>query len=196
MTNIALVDIDVTLLRSDKAWWYWLCNVVGVRPPFKPWKLSVVDYDLTTYFKEELSKEGLTGYEFWNQDNLYDKWVHPVKGSQGAITELSKMGYTLVPVSRVMGLHGDSKRGCIKKYFPEMGECIFTHKTGDKGKYLRGDYIIEDSPSEINTFPVDTKAVMLHTPYQHTKTLTRECYVAGGWEDILNYFRGEQNVPK
>ena len=192
MNKTILIDVDNTLLRSDKVWWYWLCNVTNTHPPFKPWKIPNAYFDFTLYFKEALKREGLTGNEFWGQAKVYDNHMNPVEGSQEAVRELFNMGYTLVPVSKVMGLHGDSKRHCIKKLFPEMEECIFTHYTGDKGRYIRGDYVIEDNPLEINTFPVDTKAILLHTPYQHPKTLTRECYVAGSWGDVINYFRGEE----
>lgn len=187
-----LCDVDVCVAPSDKWWLTWLEKVTGV-------KLQTggkLNYDLTQYFKSELEYNNLTGYEFWEQEGLYDN-MEPVEGSVEALEAIVEMGGRLVFVSHEMGLHGLSKRRWLDKHFPLATATILTvDKGGFNSKSLvEGDYIIEDRYDGLKDFTRGvTNGIILNTPYIEPKPVEIDYVVCDDWSGIKRYFEEEMDV--
>lgn len=187
-----LCDVDVCVAPSDKWWLTWLERVTGV-------KLQTggkLNYDLTRYFKSELEYNNLTGYEFWEQEGLYDN-MEPVEGSVEALEAIVELGGRLVFVSHEMGLHGLSKRRWLDKHFPFATATILTvDKGGFNSKSLvEGDYIIEDRYDGLKDFTWGaTNGIILNTPYIEPKPVEIDYVVCDDWNSIKRYFEEEMAV--
>lgn len=197
MNKTILLDIDIPLCRSDKTWWKWLEMVTETKMTGNAWDLMASPYDLTEFFKGALKANGMTGYEYWYADNVYDHhYMEPTEGSVEACEELSKMGYTLLPVSKYKGLHSASKQRWMDKHFPMCEPAIMVSDKDNASKaHVRGDYIVDDRACEISKFGVGTKGVVFKTPYLDLKDvedITIPYVVMDNWADILKYFKQEE----
>lgn len=184
-----LCDIDVTVAPSDVKWAKWLESVTGCKLPSKN-KQSKICYDLTTYVKKELSYNGITGFEFWGMEGIYDD-MEPVEGSVDALKSIVAIGGRLVFVSHEMGLHGASKRGFIARHFPFATTTILTKEVkGFNTKSLvKGDYFIEDRYEGLQDFSKGfIKGVILNTPYINPRPLGIRHTVCDDWTGVKDYF--------
>jgi 5'(3')-deoxyribonucleotidase len=185
-------DIDCTVAPSDKAWKAWLENVTGTQlPDITP--TSRLNYDLTTYVKEELAYNGMTGYEFWHMSFIYHN-MNPIEGSVEALKSIVDMGGRLVFVSHELGLHGASKRAFIDRHFPFATATLLTADIeGFNNKSLvETDYIIEDRYSGLTDFNRElTKGIILNTPYIDPKPVDIDYIVCDNWFQILKHFEEE-----
>lgn len=196
MNKTILLDIDLTVCSSDKKWYHWLCKVTGESLYTKPWNMHRSPYDLTVFFKEALSEEGMTGYEFWNQDNLYDQHMDLVEGSVEALERISNLGYTIIPVSKEKGLHGYSKRQWVKRNLPMCEPCILVDGDAPEAtkSAVKGDYFIEDRAIEFKDFTSPTKGVIFNTSYLDVDNIWKikiPYVVMDNWNQIADYFEEE-----
>ena len=176
------VDCDITLVHSDLHWLEWLQNVTGTHLYLS----GRLDYDLTKYFKDELTYQGLTGYEFWNSTSLYDN-MEPVEGSVEALQHLKDLGYTLVCLSRTMGHHSHSKRNFIEKYFPMFDATYLCGK--DQKHFFKCDYIIEDRIPELKHFTKDTKGIILNNRYLEPCSVGCSYFIAEDWSEVVDLLK-------
>lgn len=198
MTKRILVDADLTVCPTDKAWWHWLnvmTNNYKEMPPEPndahiPW----IDYNLATYFKEELDSLGMDGLDFFRGDSVYDL-LYPIKGSVEVLKELSEQGYEIVFCSALKGRHSKSKYYFLQRYFPFMTGVVFT-----KEKFLlQCDYIIDDRNEFLNMFAgTDTTRIKMWTPYKQNVELENpeKTYCAGGWNDVKWLFNSIMKESK
>ena len=196
MNKTILLDLDLTVIASNKKWYHWLCAVTGETLYTKPWNMKRASYDLTVFFKETLSEQGIKGYEFWNQANLYDDHMEPVEGCVKALRDISNLGYTIIPVSKEKGSHGYSKRNWVKKNLPMCEPCILIDGDDPRAtkSVVKGDYLIDDRTSEFEGFTSPTKGVIFNTPYIDLKSIGKikiPYVVMDNWEQIAQYFEEE-----
>lgn len=177
---IVASDIDIPLVRTDLHWMAWLENVCQTKLDVSPG--TRLSYDLTTYFKEELTYQGLTGMEFWKQDNLYDK-LPPVEGSVDALESLWKQGATILCLSAHMGLHAASKRDWVYRHYPFVKDVILLDKGVNKC-YVKCDVIIEDHVENLVGFGLETMKVVVDSPYL---SQDYDGLVYTDWKDIVKH---------
>jgi 5'(3')-deoxyribonucleotidase len=190
---VIAVDVDVTICPTDLEWLSWLEKVC--QSYYKVPTKGPINYDLTTYFKQELAYQGLTGFEFWKQENLYDK-LYPVEGSVDALQALYDAGATLVAVSAHMGSHAASKRDWVYRHYPFVKDVILVDNASSK-KYVRCDVIIEDRPENLIGFPDDVEKIIVNSPYLDHTTCGMWPYVH--WSTIahdIKYIMKERGVYK
>lgn len=189
MKTIA-IDVDLVLAQTDQSWLSWLEGVCDTTLR----EGTPSDYDLTNYFREELSKKGLTGKEFWTIPDLYSK-VKPVEGAVTGCTLLKELGYRLLPVTKVYTEHVSSKRRWVKEYFPMLEDPIYISLGGSKSD-IKCDYIIDDDPKNFEGFTRETKCITFKTPYYsgtpYIKGVTP--LVADNWYQVFQYFHNEYLV--
>lgn len=158
---VIAVDVDVTICPSDKAWLSWLEGVCQTKLDLS--NKTRLDYDLTTYFKEELAYQGLTGMEFWKQDNLYDN-LPPIEGSVEALESLYEQEASILAVSAHYGRHAASKRDWVYKHYPFVKDVILLDKGVNKC-YVKCDVIIEDHVENLEGFGDDVEKIVMWSPY-------------------------------
>lgn len=182
-------DVDVTVAPSDKWWLHWLEEVTGTK---LIWPKDKMEYDLTKYFKHQLNYEGLTGYEFWGQEKLYEgSYTTPVEGSVEALSKLVDEGATLVFISHEMGLHGRSKREWLKKHFPFATTTILTDGgdgTFNNKSLIDVDCMIEDRYEGLQGFKYGTcSGVIMDSPYREEKEVDIEYKVVSDWQECYDH---------
>lgn len=184
MNKTIILDVDGPLADTSVQWLHSLESMTGVKLGFQP-----TDYNLASYFLEDLEYEGLDGFEFWRMEDPYKK-VMPVEGSIEACEELSSLGYRLLPVSKVYTEHTNSKRKWLNRWFPMVDDPIYISMNGYKSD-VRGDYIIEDRGENLKGFPMTTKGVILNTPYLECYPIAIPYVICDNWGQILEYFEEE-----
>lgn len=199
MNKLIALDIDVTTAGSDKSWYHWLCSVTGTRLATKPWEMQQANYDLTVYFKDELQEQGITGMEFWKQEGLYGRFMEPVEGCVEALERISSLGYTIVPVSKEMGLHGYSKRQWVKKHLSMCEPCILVDGEDPRSvkSYVKADYVIDDRASELASFQSPTEGIIYNTSYLDLHNISKikiPYVVMDRWDQIVDYLEEEIKI--
>ena len=148
-----LVDCDLVLAASDIAWIVWLSSIAKSNDKIHNLDYNdLLDYDITSYYKESLQESGRDGYDFWRSTTLYD-YVTPVSGAVGAVNKLASLGHEVVVVSSIKGNHAKSKYQFIARHFPSVNGIIFTKEK----HYIDGDYIIDDRVSNLVCHPAKHK---------------------------------------
>lgn len=186
--KIILVDVDITVCPSDMGWLEWLQYHSGMNySPFEDESVEVVDYDLSTYFKDCL-KYSLCPYDFWRDENLYDGMA-PLEGSVETLEHLHNIGYKIAFLSQLKGGHHKSKFEWLKKYFPFLSGFI-----GTKEKWLaRGDVLIDDRHSHLASMSEGVRLVKIDSPYTQDIPLQREHLMYNwdmGVDKLLQYLEG------
>lgn len=184
-----LVDVDITVCPSDEGWLEWLQYYSHMSySPFEDVSVEVVEYDLSIYFKDYL-EEDVCPYEYWRDKELY-KYLPPVYGSEEVLEELHRMGHNIVFVSQLKGWHHKSKWEWLKHHFPYLSGFV-----GTKEKWLvRGDVLIDDRHSHLNSMSGDVKLVKMKSPYTQGIPLHREHLVYNwdmGVEPLMKFIEGE-----
>lgn len=153
-----LCDVDLCLVRTDLAWIDWLTEQTGVNK-FIP--NSDVEYDLSSYWKEELEAFDIDGFEFWRGPFLYNG-LSPIPEAVECIEAMANVGHQIVFVSAIKGHHNKSKYYWLKHWFPYMIGYVAT-----KEKFLvSGDIMIDDRHDNLNRMPEDVKVYCPITPYK------------------------------
>lgn len=182
--GIVAVDCDLTIARSDEAWWKWLCKVTGNTPMLQYLPLedqTKLDYDLRTYFLSDLEKEDRDGYDFWRSTTVYD-YVEPAVGSITALKELKEAGYEIIIVSATKGNHTKSKWQFLQRHFPFVDGFMATKEK----RYARCDWFIDDRNDVLNRLGDNVGKIRIATPYTQSEELNSECHRLETWGEIKN----------
>lgn len=185
------IDIDGVSVDTPKLWLRWLEDMCEKKLGFEP-----DDYNYTKYFKDELAREGLDGFEFWRRENLYDSLeVHPK--AVEVLTKLSDAGHKLVFVSTVKGFHHKSKWGMLERSGLPIEGFLAT-----KEKHLVDvDILIDDSPYVISNVRAKSRREKFIIPflakYNETAEFMDECKTLAetddtilvGWQLLDNLFK-------
>ncbi len=173
MKQIIAVDIDNTVVNTGELWHLWLLSRFKQVRCFKPLKQP---YNLTELFE---LPEGVDGFDFWRDPSLYNG-LQPVKNSVEVLSKLSEK-YDIIFVSQAKGWHHKSKFKFIEKWFPFNKGLILTKEKN----YVRCDYFIDDSLTQINNMPLDVDCLWLETDYVQcgVEPERRLCKVTN-WKEI------------
>lgn len=131
------VDIDLTVVRSDHAWFDW-CNA---RSTYTHYAQDFIDagklipYNFSSLYPDMDIQLVL---DYWRQRDIYDD-LTPIAGSVDALSYLSKR-HEIVFVSTIKGDHHKSKFGFVDRNFPFLDGFIATKEK----KYARVDMLIDD----------------------------------------------------
>ncbi len=199
MNKNIILDVDGPLVDLGSMWYKWLCEVTNTSGiPNMIESSRSLPYDLRCYFKYELEEAGLTGREFFDKEDLYDKSI-PIKDSQEALKSIVNRGYIVTPVSQVHWGHAKSKVNFLNRYFPFLESPIFVDSNNTKSHkaMVKGDYIIEDRYVEVSKFKKGNlkKAIIYNTKYIDPVPLKVPHIVVDNWQQIENYFEKERLSP-
>ena len=113
------VDVDLTTLRSDAAWWKWLKRMTlddDVPDTIQEFieQGNQVDYYIASHFKDPVNVN-VHPLDFWRNEGVYDT-IEPVEGAVETINELMKV-WDIVFVTHNKGNGGRSKYNNLVRYF-------------------------------------------------------------------------------
>jgi len=194
MTKILAIDVDLTVLPSDIAWFEYLNKLANY--PYKsfdclPRVYGILDYNFMHYFPM-LSVEQVQS--FWKQTNAYDNLV-PLPNVVELLSKLDSHEVQIVWVSMSDPLHQKSKEACLKReimaYIPDM-EYKFV-ATQHKG-LINADIFIDDRLYHHAQFSDNPKCfcIWLDRKYNQLdapKKMYKICERAIDWYEIENTFR-------
>jgi 5'(3')-deoxyribonucleotidase len=185
--KIILVDVDLTVVNPVPNWWHWMECITETKKDFP----EHPNYNLTSYFKDELDAVGKDGMDYWRHENIYDT-LQPIDGSVESLKLLhDECGLRIVFASHIKRNHYKSKYQFLKRYFPFMEGFL-----GTKEKYLiRCDYMVDDRIKFINTMPEHVMKVRYITPYTQCEELksTKFYSEAGDWKAIENIIKADMS---
>lgn len=185
------VDVDLTLVSSDIPWYEYLDKVCGVNRTQKLLKNIAQNVELpynTLSLYPEIAETGVDGYDFWENNFLYDT-MRPIVGSVAALKELKTRGHTLRIVSKTMKGHYSSKVRFIKRFFPFIeldgksnDAFVATHEKFS----VKMDALVDDRLASFRRLPDEVLKVQFKTCY------TQDCeipvdLVSNDWEKIKNF---------
>lgn len=195
---VLAVDVDITTLASDVAWYDWLTHMCY---PSKDPDLCVeglslptvhtiynfdggTEYNLATYFGEPKNSR-VKAVDFWRGDSLFDTVV-PVEGAVEAITSLSEW-MDIVFLTHVKGAHSRSKYNCLERHF---GHIPFDYVITKEKHRVAADAIVDDRNEFINQFlNKDRVAIKFNTPYIQYSEIdspkTENYGEANGWDEVV-----------
>lgn len=169
MSKVIAVDVDLTVVRSDIAWYEYLLGPLGVGLAEKAHKVMVdehgrtyEDYHLPSIsynLAKDLFSVTENSLEFWDKSDLYDE-LEPIEHSVEALRILKSAGYEIVFVTKMFGGHYDSKIRFINKHFPFHDGIIGT----DTKHHIKCDYIIDDRIDNLTNIENAVK-IVYNTPY-------------------------------
>lgn len=118
------IDVDLTTLASDRAWWYWLWNMSmqpGTIDNCIPTFETLRDSGQLTYYLPDafpsMLNENVDPLDFWRNEGVYDT-IQPVDGAVECITHLMKRNDVEVTfVTHNKGNGGRSKYNCLARLF-------------------------------------------------------------------------------
>lgn len=178
---IIVVDVDITLVRTDRAWWRWMEQVTGKHLEDIPAKLP---YNISTLF-EDSAPEGIDLFDYWRDGCVYHTLV-PREGSVECLSALKEQGWDVVFASHIKGLHHKSKVNFLKRWFPFMDGF---HATKEKG-YLRADAVVDDRIKFLNQFTSDIKKFLIATPYEQCQEPIDDVHFVNSWWEIQDRLLG------
>jgi len=166
-----LVDCDGTVCDGIlNKWVLWLQEQTGVEKDIS--KLSgygIINYDLASYWKEELTEEGIDPFNFWRRKDIYED-VLPCPWSQDVLYYMWDAGWDIVFVTHIKGSHFHSKHRFLKQHFPWLTGVVAT-----KEKFLvRGDALIDDRNEHLASMLEGVKCIQRITPFSQSVELTKE----------------------
>lgn len=179
---IIVVDVDITLVRTDRAWWKWMEQVTGKELCFSP--QDVLPYNISTLF-EDSAPEGIDLFDYWRDGCVYHT-LKPVNGAVECLTELDRQGWHVVFASHIKGFHHKSKVNFLKRWFPFMAGFLATKEKG----FIKADAVVDDRVKFLNQFPSDVKKFLIATPYEQCQEPIDDIYEVEDWWEIQDRLSG------
>jgi len=143
---VITVDVDYTVIDLVPIWWRWLEGVTHCEKDIKILDgLESIDYNLSVYFKDELSVVNRDGLDFYRQDGLYDT-LKPDPKSIEVLRNLSDAGHEIVFVSSIKGRHSKSKAEFINRNYPFRAGIVYTKEK----QFIHSEVFIDDRVDHIN----------------------------------------------
>ena len=190
MSKVIAVDCDITIARSDDAWWNWMervCSEADNNDDFKPSEsTSQLKYDLTYYFRGSLG--GRDGLDFWRGEYVY-YYVDPIFGAVEQLKILHEAGYEIIVVSATKGNHTKSKWQFLQRHFPFVKGFISTKEK----QYIKCDYFVDDRSDILNKVSDDVIKIRIDSPYKQSEELITGVEIVT-WEEIKDYILENDNA--
>lgn len=196
---IIAVDMDLTLVRSDIAWFKWLDEVVGgngwsqILCRYTELELTggckeLLPYDPAPLYDGKFEGTLVSTFDFWENNHLYAS-LSPIIGAVEALEELKVRGHTIRIVSKTMKGHYSSKVKFIKRWFPfiklngKSGDAfVATHE-----KFaVQMDVLIDDRMENFKQLPDTTLKILFDTPYEQDYTCPVDLKSCN-WSEIKDF---------
>lgn len=172
------VDVDLTVVRTDRHWFEWNNRITGKNLTFEGCldEIGFLPYDVSSLYPG-IDKQ--RSYDYWRQHNLYDS-ILPMEGSVEALRTMHEQGNKIVFVSALKGDHHKSKFNFLKRYFPFMDGFIGTKEK----QYARVDILIDDRNKNLVGLN-GACPIKFNTPYDQEIDINFPMFNASSWEEIL-----------
>ena len=195
-----VVDVDLTVVRSDILWWKELREGYELVWGTKAEQLRigggdrfVKHYDLSKYFPdipEELR------YKFWSKPNLYQE-LPPIKRSVETLKHFSDQGARIIFASYCKKGHFGSKYDWLKEHYPFMDGFIATKEK----HFVKADVFIDDRNAMLNRRYEEgdgCQMIKYNSPYTQDEKLidSQGIYVAEDWDQVKIFIEGGELVDK
>jgi len=181
------VDVDLTTLRSDRAWWTWLKHMTkDTRLPNTIDEFiahgNPVSYYIAEHFGEPYN-DNVEVLDFWRNEGVYDT-IEPVTGAVEAIGELMDR-FNIVFVTHNKGNGGRSKFNNLVRHFGKgnFGQIV------TKEKYLaRIDALVDDRNDFLNDCASSgILSIRINTPFIQHAPAHQDIIELDTWEEINNH---------
>lgn len=166
------IDVDLTVLKSDEAWWEWLVHMsiapkdVDTTIPLKEMKhvamtnKNLIPYNLSQYFDETLN-HNVDHMDFWRNEGVYDT-ILPREDAKEVLRRLSD-DFKLVFITHSKGNAGRSKYNNIARM---LGHRNFSYIITKEKHLVNVDYMIDDRVDILNKCVENgIKAIKINTRY-------------------------------
>lgn len=181
------VDVDLTTLRSDKSWWFWLKNMAENND--LPWDIDdyidrghTINYNISTHFPK-LKNENVDPFDFWRQEGVYDL-IPPVAGAVDNIRRLMDH-FNIVFVTHNKGNGGRSKFNNLDRLF---GRGNFGYMVTREKFLVSMDYIVDDRDDFLNKCPDhDIVPIKIKTPFIQYEKSSKSTIQLNNWDEISEY---------
>jgi 5'(3')-deoxyribonucleotidase len=181
---IVLVDIDLTVVRSDIRWLAWLNYMSGKNLTLEDCNW---DYDLSSYFPEVSDP-----FLFWSDPYLYDN-LQPIIGSVEATSILHHHGHDIKFASYCKKGHFGSKVDWVKKHYPFMKGFSATKEKD----MITADYFVDDRNEFLNQRTDSCRLIKYHTKYGQSEELKREIsFIDDNWLSIADYILEQESKKR
>lgn len=186
MATIA-IDVDLTVVSTDREWWKWLCEVDTSMSP-KQLK-NITTYNLGEH--SSLSSDFSMG--FWTGNRIYDE-LEPIRGTE-VINKLMSLGIDVIFMSSTTTGHIDSKKAWLDEHFPNNKGLVCT----DNKEFVSADVYIDDRFDalraidilNVNKGNLSFTTIGYDTQYNQRTTFIPDL-VSNDWQliyqEILDYF--------
>ena len=198
------IDVDLTTLKSDEAWWCWLWNMSGENPnASREYKLKrfeelkrreiLVSYDLSVYF-DDMVNRNVEPMDFWRNEGVYDQ-VDPRKDAYHAINQLIRSNadnHDFIFITHNKGNGSRSKFNLLDRLF---GRDNFYYVVTREKYLVDVDIMIDDRADFLNRF-VGTKTypICLSTPFVQSEPLDDSIILFDDWWNILSHIEKVQRL--
>lgn len=191
------IDVDLTTLQSDIAWYEWLQCMCGGPNQFKPFPIfkeqtirdfGEIDYNLTKYFPPPINKN-VNVFDFWRNTGVYDL-IKPVDGAVKNISRLMDDGHKVIFVTHNKGHGGRSKFNNIQRLFPDYDYSFVVTSEKD---VVDCEVLIDDRNNFLNLMINSGKiGVKLKTPYSQEGELLAKIPEFEHWDEIYDFLTTER----
>jgi len=168
-----IVDVDQTVCDLTEMWLNWLAEQTGVeKDPFSLENYKLVNYDLTSYWKDELKELSIDGWDFWRKRDIYDG-INLMPWSVDVLEGLNELGYEIAFLSFCKGYHNFSKVNLLKRSFSFPLISVTTKEKWFIGRLAKA--VIDDRNYHLQSMPEHVKLIRKTTPFTQEVELTRPC---------------------
>ena len=158
------IDIDLTLVRSDIAWWQWMCTVTQTHKDFEYPSITPRHYNLGEYFEEEFKDLSYEPLDFWRGTSVYDN-LYPMPNAQEVLNNLNEAGHNLYFISTIKGNHAKSKVEWVKRFFPFVRQKNNAILLTKQKHAVNCDMMIDDRNAVLNSMRGGCEKIKMWTPY-------------------------------
>lgn len=181
-------DIDNVVVDAISYWWQW-CNTVTNSDKTFPVGDNV-NYDISTYFKDELEEYGRDGLDFWRSIGVYD-WMKATEGAFETLNEFAARGHRVRFISAIKGSHNKGKYQFVKRYMKHKFDFVAT-----KEKYaVIADVMIEDRLDNLlHSEAIWKERIWLANKFNQGSFNTDNVVLCEDWQQInkfLKYLEGK-----
>lgn len=181
------VDVDLTTLRSDRAWWIWLKHMTmdTTLPDTIDEYVAqgnTVNYCISDHFGKPYN-DNVDSLDFWRNEGVYDT-ITPVDGAVKSITSLMEH-FNIVFVTHNKGNGGRSKFNNLARHFGKgnFGQIV------TKEKYLaKIDVLIDDRNDFLNKCAENgILSIKINTPFVQNTPADYRILEFDFWDEIEEY---------
>lgn len=203
------IDVDLTTLKSDEAWWTWLWHMSNRDPLATHEDImraydnlledeGLLSYDLSEYFGP-MTNSNVHPMDFWRNEGVYDT----VQVRSDAYVNIRKLiadhpQDEIIFVTHNKGNGSRSKYNLLARLF---GKDNFSYVITREKYNVLMDILIDDRHDFLNRLPEKSpniNGVCIHTPFKQTETLNEHIAKKLDWYDVYRYlddFRANLDHP-